>query len=277
MTQRLKFTLLGTGSSGGVPRVGNQWGACDPSNSRNRRRRCAVLVESIKPEGDKTSVLIDTGADLREQLLSAEVEHLDGVLITHSHADHIFGMDDLRQLAIKMRSSIPVYMDTATTEMVTQSFGYCFHRAPGSSYPAFCTLGHIEHGQPTLIEGAGGSIEAMPLLAEHGDIHALGFRIEDIAYIPDIKRITDTTSLEALEGVRILIIDALRFKHHPSHMNVEECLAFIDHFKPEQAVLTNMHSDLDYEILCQSLPPHVRPGYDGLQLTSSCRLPASRI
>ena len=269
MTQSLTFTLLGTGSSGGVPRVGNQWGACDPTNSRNRRRRCALLVESVQNQGEKTSVLIDTGADLREQLLSANVKNLDGVLITHSHADHIFGMDDLRQLAMSMRSSIPVHMDTATTDVVSQAFGYCFHQAPGSSYPAFCTLGHIEHGQPTTIVGAGGTIDAIPLLAEHGDIHALGFRIADVAYLPDMKRITDKASLAALEGVRILIVDALRLKHHPSHMNLDECLAFIDQFKPEQAVLTNMHSDLDYETLSQSLPPHVRPGYDGMQLTTS--------
>ncbi len=272
MTQSLTFTLLGTGSSGGVPRVGNQWGACDPSNSRNRRRRCALLVESVQHQGEKTSLLIDTGADLREQLLSASVDHLDGVLITHSHADHIFGMDDLRQLAMIMRSSITVYMDAVTSNVVSQAFSYCFHQAAGSSYPAFCTLGHIEHGQPVRIGGAGGTIEAMPLLAEHGDINALGFRIADVAYLPDMKRITDTASLAALEGVRILIIDALRYKHHPSHMNLEECLAFIDHYKPEQAVLTNMHSDLDYDTLCQSLPPHVRPGYDGLQLTSSGNL-----
>ncbi|ASJ74335.1 MBL fold metallo-hydrolase [Granulosicoccus antarcticus] len=267
MIQRLRFTLLGTGSSGGVPRVGNQWGACDPSNTRNRRRRCSLLVESIQSEDIKTSVVIDTGADLREQLLSAEVDHLDGVLITHAHADHIFGMDDLRQLAINMRSSITVHMDTTTTQVVKQAFGYCFNQAPGSSYPPFCNLGHIEHGQSTIIEGAGGSIEALPLLAEHGDIHALGFRIGDVAYLPDMKRITDEASLAALQGVRVLIVDALRYKHHPTHMNLEDCLAFIDSIKPESAVLTNMHSDMDYDELCQNLPPHIRPGYDGLQLS----------
>jgi phosphoribosyl 1,2-cyclic phosphate phosphodiesterase len=266
MNQRLQITLLGTGSSGGVPRVGNQWGACDPANPKNRRRRCALLIEAFDADDNSTSILIDTGADLREQLLGASVLHLDAVLITHPHADHIFGMDDLRQLAISMKSTIPVYMDQATTSVVMQAFSYCFHQAPHSSYPAFCTQRHIEHGNPVVISGAGGVIEAIPLRVEHGDIHALGFRIGDVAYLPDMKRIEDDASLRALTGVRLLIVDALRHHYHPAHMNLQETLGFIEQIRPEQAYLTNMHSDLDYDALCSTLPPGVLPAYDGLQL-----------
>jgi phosphoribosyl 1,2-cyclic phosphate phosphodiesterase len=266
MNRQLRLTLLGTGSSGGVPRVGNQWGDCDPAEPRNRRRRCACLVEAVGQDNAKTVVLIDAGADLREQLLSASVSHLDGVLLTHSHADHIFGLDDLRQLALFMRRSIAVYMTDETAAVVMKAFSYCFHQAPDSSYPAFCTAHRIVPGETTVIHGAGGPVEAVPLVAEHGDIDALGFRIGDFAYLPDIKRMKDAPGLQALDGVRTLIIDALRYKAHPSHMNLEEALAFIDRTGPERAILTNMHSDLDYESLCSELPLHVRPGYDGLQL-----------
>ncbi len=267
MTEKLRFTVLGCGSSGGVPRVGNQWGVCDPQNPLNKRRRCALLIEAIAADGGITTALIDTGADLREQLLSANVVNLDGVLLTHPHADHIFGLDDLRQLAISLRSSITVHMDKATADVVMQPFGYCFHRAPGSSYPPFCQQATITHGMPSVIDGQGGSISAMPLLAEHGDIHALGFRIGDVVYLPDMKRITDPVSLEALKGCRYLIVDALRYERHPSHMNLDESLAFIDSLEPEQAILTNMATELDYAILQQQLPAHVIPAHDGLQLT----------
>lgn len=274
MKQQFTFTLLGTGSSGGVPRVGNQWGKCDPHNPKNRRRRCALLVELLQ-SGDadettsadrSTTVLIDAGADLREQLLAAHVTYLDGVLLTHSHADHIFGLDDLRQLALSMKSAIPVYMDAATAEMVNKPFSYIFKQSANSSYPAFCTQHHIEHTLPVELSGAAGNIEAHPVLAEHGDINSLGFRIADVAYLPDMKRIANQESLERLRGLEVLIVDALRHSTHPSHMNLDEALAFIKQIKPKRAVLTNMHSDMDYKTLRQSLPESVEPGYDGMQI-----------
>ncbi|MFK7893631.1 MAG: MBL fold metallo-hydrolase [Granulosicoccus sp.] len=272
MDTTFTFTLLGTGSSGGVPRVGNQWGNCDPDNPLNRRRRCALLIEREDSQQHKTTVLVDTGADLREQLLAANVKHLDGVLITHSHADHVFGMDDLRQLAISMKSPIPVYMDEATESIVLRSFNYVFHQAENSSYPAFCSKHSIEHHQTIKIPGAGGEVKAVPLLVEHGDIHALGFRFGSLAYLPDIKRMSDERSLAALTGVSTLIIDALRHSAHPSHMNLEESLRFIDQIKPERAVLTNMHTDLDYQTLKVALPAGIVPGYDGMVLTAQAEL-----
>lgn len=245
--------------------MGNQWGECDPTNPKNRRRRCAALFQTSSSQGT-TTALVDAGADLREQLLSANVTHLDGVLLTHSHADHIFGLDDLRQLALVMRTPIPVHMDELTAKVVMPPFGYIFYQAPTSSYPAFCSDHVIYHDKQTVINGLGGELAFQPLVAEHGDIHSLGFRVNDAAYLPDMKRMADDRSMEALNNLDILIVDALREKHHPAHMSLEESLEFIDKVKPKRAVLTNMHTDLDYERLKERLPVHIEPGYDGMKI-----------
>ena len=262
----LALTLLGTGSSGGVPRVGGAWGDCDPAEPRNRRRRCAALVERTGPDGGRTTVLIDAGADLREQLLGADVRELHGVLLTHPHADHVFGLDDLRQLAIQLRRGIEVHMDRATSDSVMRSFGYAFSQAPGSSYPPFCLERRIEPPAPVEVDGPGGPLHFEPIVAEHGDVHALGFRVGGVAYLPDAKRVTDAASLERLMGLDALVIDALRRRPHPSHMHLDETLEFVRRFAPRRAVLTNMHSDLDYRTLASELPPGIEPGFDGTRI-----------
>ncbi len=268
MANTLTITLLGTGSSGGVPRVGNDWGRCDPAEPKNRRRRCAVLIEQKTVTGT-TTILIDAGADLREQLLSAQVTHLDGVVLTHPHADHIFGLDDLRQLAITLKKPIDVYLDSNTSDTVMQSFGYCFRQAPGSSYPPFCIETRIVHPNPITIEGAGGSVTLQPILVEHGDIHALGFRIDRVAYLPDMKRLASAQTASVVNGLDCLVVDALRYTTHPTHFNVDEALDFIKATGPTQAILTNMHCDLDYQTLQTDLPDGVVPGFDGLQITQT--------
>ncbi len=259
------YTLLGTGSSGGVPRVGGQWGNCDPLNTKNRRRRCALLVEKERSTDARTVMLVDAGADCREQLLSAGIKTLDGVLLTHPHADHIFGLDDLRQLAIMLKRSIDVHMDSSTALHVLKAYAYCFSQTPGSSYPSFCNEITINHETSFSVEGPGDPISIKPLVAEHGDIHALGFRIDDVVYLPDMKRITHKKSLDTLRNTRVLVVDALRYNSHPAHMSVDEALQFIEYVKPERAILTNMHSDLDYETLKKQLPNNVEPGFDGMQ------------
>lgn len=260
-----RFTLLGTGSSGGVPRIGNLWGACDPANPKNRRRRCSMLVERIEGE-NKTSVLIDTGPDMREQLLSASVSYLDAVLLTHSHADHIFGLDDLRQLAITHRERVNVYMDEDTQSRVMPAFGYCFEQADGSSYPAICELHKITALQAVNVSGAAGELQALPFEVEHGDIHALGFRFDNLVYLPDVKTVSKPNSLAVLENIDTLILDSLRKTPHPTHMNVEEALAFIEQVKPRRAILTNMHIDLDYQTLSDFVPSNVEVAYDGMTI-----------
>src|SRR5258707_2557239 len=179
-------TILGCGFSGGVPRPGSGWGACDPSNPRNRRRRCSILIDRMAPDGGLTRVLVDTSPDLREQLLDAGANHLDGVLYTHEHADHIHGIDDLRALFIAHKKRVDVYADEPTWRILSLRFGYCFVTPPGSSYPPYLTRHPITPGAPVTITVAGGAVPALPLLQDHGDITSLGFRFGTMAYSPDL-------------------------------------------------------------------------------------------
>jgi len=261
----LRVTILGCGSSAGVPRVGVGWGACDPTNPRNRRRRCSALVERIGPDGAATTVLVDTGPDVRDQLLGADVRRLDGVLYTHEHADHIHGIDDLRPLAIVQRQRIPVYADRMTSELLLMRFGYCFETPAGSSYPPILKMHHLQPGTTTMVSGPGGPVEAVPFRMVHGDIDALGFRFGSIAYAPDVSLVPEE-SLPYLEGLDVLILDALRYTPHPTHFSVSEALDLIGRVRPKRAILTNLHTDLDYEALRRELPPHIEPAYDGLQI-----------
>ena len=258
------ITILGCGSSGGVPRVGGDWGACDPANPKNRRRRCSILVE--RTQGDqRTVVLVDTSPDLREQLLDAGVMRLDGILMTHAHADHTHGIDDVRPLVIKMRRKIDVYMDDPTSADVRAKFAYIFETPPGSNYPPLRDGKRLIAGAPCRIEGPGGAVEALPFRLDHGDIDALGFRFGDVAYTPDVRAVPDE-SLDMLAGLDLWIIDALRYTRHPSHFSVEEALEHIRRFRPKRAVLTNLPTDLDFNRLAAELPPNVEPAYDGMRL-----------
>jgi phosphoribosyl 1,2-cyclic phosphate phosphodiesterase len=261
---RLAVTILGCGSSGGVPRVGSGWGACDASNLKNRRRRCSILVERTGPEGT-TSVLVDTSPDLREQLLDAEVKRLDAVLFTHDHADHTHGIDDLRPLVIHMRRRIPVYADEATSRVLHERFGYCFRTPPGSEYPPILDENRIEIGRPVTIEGRGGPVTGTPFDMIHGSGRALGFRFGDLAYASDVSAMPDE-SLRALENLGVLILDALRYTPHPTHFSVSEALALVERVRPRRTVLTNLHTDVDYARLAREAPPHVVPAYDGMRL-----------
>jgi phosphoribosyl 1,2-cyclic phosphate phosphodiesterase len=259
----LRLTILGCGSSAGVPRVGQGWGACDPANPRNRRRRCAALVERFG--AGVTTVLIDTGPDLREQLIDAEVRRLDGVLMTHPHADHANGIDDLRPMCLMAGRRIDVHMDEPTSLMVKRGFSYIFETPDGSSYPPIATDLRLSAGSPCRIEGPGGAVDATPFDLDHGDINALGFRFGALAYTPDVKRIPEA-SRPFLRGLEVWIIDALRYRPHPSHFSLDDALTEIETMRPRRAILTNLHTDLDYETLCKRLPPHVVPAYDGMRV-----------
>lgn len=260
----IRATILGCGSSGGVPRLGDRWGECNPDNPRNRRRRCALLVEKTGPSGI-TRALIDTGPDLVPQLLDAGVGEIDAVIYTHPHADHIHGIDDLRQLAYNAHRLIPAWADLTTTEALLARFGYIFKTPPGSSYPPICELRLIDG--PIRIDGAGGQIELTPLPVNHGDIDALGFRIASgsggLIYLPDVRHIPEST-WPLLMGADVFICDALRRTPHPSHAHLALTLEWLDRAAPKRGVITNMHIDLDYDAVMAETPSYVVPAHDGL-------------
>ena len=260
----LRFTILGCGSSGGVPRLGGDWGDCDPTNRKNRRRRCSLMVERLA--GDAvTRVLIDTSPDMREQLLDAGVGELDGVVFTHSHADHTHGIDDLRQIVFNMRKRLSVWADHQTQEALLARFAYAFVQPEGSPYPPILDLRTIAH-LPFEVDGPAGPIRFTPLLVDHGSMEALGFRIGALAYIPDVVVIPEAIWPQ-LQGLDCWIIDALRRKPHPTHAHLALTLDWINRARPAQAVITNMHLDMDYDTLLRELPNGVTPAFDGMVLT----------
>ena len=262
----LTATILGCGSSGGVPRLSDDpdgaWGACDPANPRNTRRRCSLLV-TRRDAGGTTRLLIDTSPDLRAQMLSTGTGSLDGVVWTHSHADHVHGIDDLRMIVFNMRRRLAVWADRETAAALVDRFGYVFVTPPGSSYPPILDLHDIDG--PVTVTGAGGPITAVPFTVTHGSIDALGFRIGPLAYIPDLSAIPDA-AWPHLEGLDTLIIDALRYDPHPSHAHVAQTLDWIARAAPRRAILTNMHIDLDHDTLDLETPANVTPAHDGLTL-----------
>lgn len=221
-----------------------------------------MLFEREGPDGT-TRVLIDTSPDMRAQLLDAEIGELDAVLFTHSHADHVHGIDDLRMIVINMHKRLQVWADSETSNALLDRFGYTFVQPKGSLYPPICELNLIQ-GDVT-IDGAGGAITFTPFEVEHGAINSLGFRIEGLAYLPDVSNIPDDV-WPILDSLDIWVIDALRRTPHPTHSHLENTLEWIAKVKPKRAVLTNMHNDLDYQTVSNETPDHITPAYDGMTL-----------
>lgn len=265
----IRATILGCGSSGGVPRLGGIWGDCDPSEPKNRRRRCSLLVERQGP-GGTTRVLIDTGPDLVPQLLDAGVGTLDAVVYTHPHADHCHGIDDLRQVVFNARRILPLWADAPTAEALVNRFGYVFATPEGSQYPPICALNLIEG--PITVDGPGGSFTLIPFRVQHGDITSLGFRIGGLVYLPDVSAIPEP-AWPLIEGAPVFIIDALRPQPHPSHAHLALALEWIARARPARAILTNMHFDMDYATVARQTPDHVDPAFDGMQIEAPAETP----
>lgn len=269
MIYRRRFTILGCSSSPGVPRINGEWGACDPANPKNRRTRASFLIEQFGPDGGKTTVLIDTGPDFREQMIRAGVSGIDAVIYTHAHADHLHGIDDLRGFALIQRQRIPIYADAETMRRIEAGFGYCLKTPEGSNYPPIVDPQVIEDlDQAVVIEGKGGAIPLLPLLQQHGDIMSLGFRIGDVAYCSDVSDFPFET-VPRLAGLDVLVLDALQYKEHPSHLSLTQALGWIEKLSPKRAILTHMHIPLDYDTVMRETPDHVEPAYDQLQFETT--------
>lgn len=265
MSYRRRFTILGCGSSPGVPRITGDWGACDPENPKNRRTRAALLVEQIGPDG-ATTVVIDTGPDFRAQMISAGVTHVDAVLYTHPHADHIHGIDDIRGFVLNQHQPIPIWADPFTMERLREGFRYCIETPPGSLYPPIVVPNLIDPAdRPVIVEGAGGAIGFQPLLQVHGSIHSLGFCVGGFAYCTDVSDFPEKT-VERLAGLDMLVIDALQHRFHSSHLSFQQALGWVERLAPRRAVLTHMHVPLDYDTVMRETPDHVEPAYDGMVL-----------
>ncbi len=255
----MRVTVLGCGGSAGVPligRPGGYWGACDPQNPRNRRRRVSVLVEE---QGQ--TILIDTSPDLREQLLDAGVSRIDAVFYTHDHADHVSGIDELRHIRVKGRSGIDCYGEAATMIAIEGRFRYAFEQSvigSGVLYRPF--LNRRDVAGPFRV----GPVPVVPFAQDHGlGAMTTGYRIGDMAYSTDLVDLPEG-SWAALEGIRLWVVDCLREEPHPTHAHLEKTLGWIERVKPERAVLTHMNHTLDYEVARLRCPPGVEPGYDGL-------------
>jgi phosphoribosyl 1,2-cyclic phosphate phosphodiesterase len=260
----LEFTVMGSGSSGGVPRANGDWGVCDPAEPKNRRSRCSFLVRR-KGEGaeHETTVVVDAAPDLRLQCVDAGVKRVDALLLTHDHADQVHGIDDIRAFFILQGAPIPCHMDAATHAGVLSRFGYIFHDEGG--YPAIATPHLIpRHGEAWSIDGPSGIIQVTTFDQDHGGVRSVGYRFGNVAYSSDVVGL-DEAAFAALEGVDVWIVDALRRRPHPTHAHLDLALSWIERVKPRRAILTNMHIDLDYRTLAAELPAGVEPAYDGLR------------
>ncbi|HWE46126.1 MAG TPA: MBL fold metallo-hydrolase [Caulobacteraceae bacterium] len=258
----LEVTILGCGSSGGVPRADGNWGACDPADPRNRRSRCSLLVRRVGAQGEPwTTVVVDTAPDFRLQAAAAGIERVDGVIYTHDHADQTHGIDDLRVFAGRMARRAPCFMSAEDHATLTHRFAYIFNGA--MDYPAICDAVVMPaHGTPWSIDGPSGELPIITFPQVHGPIMSAGVRFGDVAYSSDVSQLT-AEAMDALRDLDLWIVDALRWKPHPTHSNVQQALDWIAEVKPRRAVLTNMHVDLDYAELARQLPAGVEPAFDG--------------
>lgn len=256
----LEITILGCGSSGGVPRADGDWGHCDPNEPRNRRTRCSMLARRHGAQGT-TSVLVDTSPDLRQQAIDAGLTHVDAVLYTHDHADQTHGIDDLRAFYLNSHKQIPAWMDQATQDALTRRFDYIFQSHLG--YPAILSSHLIPpHGQQWQVSGAGGEIPITTFDQAHGPIRSVGYLLGPVAYSSDVSDLDDA-ALRAVEKADIWIVDALRYTPHPTHAHVDKTLEWISRTNVKRAVLTNLHIDLDYQALSKNLPDNVEVAFDG--------------
>ena len=254
----MKFIILGCGSSMGVPRSDGYFGKCNPKNKKNYRFRCSALIKT-KSE----TVLIDTSPDLRQQLINNQIRKIDKVFYSHMHADQTHGINDLRVFYLRQKKTIPVYADKPTIKYLTNSFKYCFVNN-NKEYPATLKLNHIN--KKLLLKDGKKILSVKPIKVKHGKVDSICYIIDKkLAYVSDISGIA-IKDHKYFKNLEYLIIDCLRLRYHPSHLNLDSSLKFIDLFKPKKAILTNLHTDLDYNYLKKLLPKNIYPAFDGLTI-----------
>ena len=253
----MKVTILGCGGSGGVPLIGDHWGACNPNNPKNRRLRVSILVEEAG-----TAILVDTSPDLRQQALTVGLKSLDAVLFTHAHADHLNGIDDLRPINRLIGRPLDVYGSPETIAEIRDRFGYVMAPInPGFGFYKPCLVPHEVTG-PFQI----GSLAVTPFEQDHGFSKTTGYRIGGMAYSTDVLDLPES-AFPALEGLKLWIVDCLRFKPHETHAHLDKTLAWIERVRPERAILTHMNHDVDYDELAARCPANVEPAFDGMTIT----------
>lgn len=253
----VKFTLLGTGSSMGVPRVDGYFGDCNPKNNKNYRTRCSALITS-----NQSNTLIDTSPDLRTQLLSQKIKNIDRVLYTHMHADQTHGINDLRIFYLKNKKKIPVYADKRTIAYLQKNFSYCFKKE--YDYPPMLSVRLLKKN--FIINDGNNKIKISSIPVKHGQIDSIAFIVNNkLAYVSDANKFYDK-DIKYFKKLKYLVIDCLRIKSHPAHFNLNNVLQHVLFLKPKKTILTNLHTDLDYNHLLKILPNNIIPGYDGLSL-----------
>ena len=258
MSQRLKITIMGSSSSPGTPAAGGFWGDCDPGEPRNHRSRASILVKSAA-----STLIVDTSYDLRLQMNAHLVQKLDGVLISHAHSDHINGFDDMRIVAYHHKKPIDVFTNEETIVKLEYLWPHAFQDTSGGIYKAFAKLQRVEAGRRFTV----GDIDVMPFNQDHGTCTSLGFRFGRFAYSIDVLDL-DEAALSALEGVDTWVVDGGGY-HAPddklvTHANLARVLKWVERLKPRMTYITDLSTRMDYNRLCDELPPHVRPAYDGL-------------
>ncbi len=254
----MKFIILGCGSSMGVPRADGFFGNCDPKNKKNYRTRCSALLKTADE-----NVLIDTSPDLRQQLLRHRITKIDKVFYSHIHSDQTHGINDLRIFYIKNKRQIDVYADYETSNYLKKSFSYCFN-SYSKEYPATLKLNKLKNTH--IVSNKKNKIDIKSIKVKHGKVKSNCFIInKKLAYISDVNKIYDK-DYKYFKNLRYFIIDCLRYDYHPSHFNLESTLDLIKKFKPKMSILTNLHTDLDYNVLKNRLPKNVMPAYDGLSI-----------
>ncbi len=251
----IKFTILGCGSSLGIPRIDGYFGDCDPKNKKNIRSRCSALIRS-----ENLNVLIDTSPDLKSQLLKNKVKNIDTVFYTHSHADQTHGINDLRVFSLKNRKKIPIYADGITKKNLKNTFGYCFK--DNKNYPSILDAKTLKSKH--VLKDYKKKIVIKPLKVHHGSIKSICYIINDnCAYAPDVNKI-DNKDFKYLKNLKYFIVDCLRYNYHPTHFNLNDVLNLIHKIRPKKTILTNLSNDIDYKGIKKLLPKNVIPAYDGL-------------